>query len=197
MFQEPELPISSLPRGASMNGRRAASGRAHQRLGLWLGSVALFFLCSVAVLVGSCMISQTRLVLKRASPDGAWIAAVRSYPEFDPPNQRISLRREDGPTQMVRQLGHDTQWCDQIAWSGNGSRVGFVINDSFLYLYSIPGADDLGRVRLLPEADLGRLVARRVVLSSDGTSASYKVCVENRALCFGRRRVSLNLGKNQ
>ncbi len=157
----------------------------------------MFVLWSVAILVGSCMISQTRLVLKRASPDGAWIAAVHSYPEFDPPNQRISLRREDGPTRMVRQLGHDTQWCDQIAWSGNGSRVGFVINDSYLYPYSIPGAEYLGRLRLLPEADLGRLVARRVVLSSDGTSASYEVCVENRALCFGRRRVPLTMGSLQ
>ncbi|HEX9941823.1 MAG TPA: hypothetical protein VGG03_07390 [Thermoanaerobaculia bacterium] len=76
------------------------------------------------------------VVLRVASPDGTRTAEVRSRWSIDPPAQSLWLQssRADEPRRIAT-LGEDTDWCDQILWSRDGSRVAFLIRGVRLDFY--------------------------------------------------------------
>ena len=152
---------------------------------LWLGGLGLLALWSVLLLVAGWMLGQSRVVCRIASPDGSSEAIVRAHPSIDPPAQSLWLGCRGEPTKRLARLAEDLEWCDEIAWSEDGGRVGFLIGGARLDLYAAPEGRFLGSTRLLPAGvDPGTREARRVVFSSDGQSVTFANCVRGQARCY-------------
>ena len=69
------------------------------------------------------------------SPDGRYRAVVRSHPTIDGPNESLWIYEQTGDRARTRvtALGEDTQWCEEIIWEPDSSRVFFRLNDQKAY----------------------------------------------------------------
>lgn len=73
-----------------------------------------------------------RMPLSVPSPDGRAVAFVRNHVTIDPPDQSVWLAEGDGEPKRIRRLGGDSDWCNTIVWSADGSTVAFLIQDARL-----------------------------------------------------------------
>lgn len=152
---------------------------------LWLGGLGLLALWSVLLLVAGWMLGQSRVVCRMVSPDGSSEASVRAHPSLDPPAQSLWLGRRGEPMKRLARLAEDQEWCDEIVWTEDGERVGFLISGARLDLYAAPEGRFLGSSHLLPAGvDPGTREARRLAFSSDGHSVSFANCVRGQARCY-------------
>lgn len=135
-------------------------------------------------LFGACSAKQLgipRVPVKAPSPDGSYVAAVRNHLSFDPPNQSLWLRRDGGGWVRLARLGEDTHWCNAIAWSGDSTRVAFLIQDASAMVFESATRRLLGSVQLVEvDAYPTRRAVRRLELSPNGDSLSVTVCDRRR-----------------
>lgn len=135
------------------------------------------------MLVAACNAEQLglpRYALIAGSPDGAARAFVRNHPGIDPPTQSIWIAEGDAETRLAR-LGPDSDWCNTVVWSADGSTVAFLIQDARLIT-----ADRASR-RIVSEKWLtewkGEYPPYRAVvgltLSPDGREARYTDCARS------------------
>jgi hypothetical protein len=125
------------------------------------------------------------VVLDLPSPDGKRIAEVYSRWSIDPPAQSLWLRSsgESEPKKLAT-LAQDVDWCNEIVWSPDSSRVGFLIRGARLDVY------DAGKGRLLesitlvePDGYPGSREARAVRFLKDGTGVQFRECVRGGNRC--------------
>jgi Tol biopolymer transport system component len=139
------------------------------------------------------LLGARREVMGMLSPDGRTVAFVREEASLDPPNQSLWIGPAAGRSPIrVGRLAEDQDWCDQIVWSADGRRVGFVVRGVRLDLYDVAGRRPAGSVPLLaPDGYPGSREARRVSLSPDGATVRFDECARGRALCYGERVVAI------
>lgn len=135
-----------------------------------------------------------RVAAAVVSPDGRLRAEVRNHPSIDPPRQSLWLvETETGRRHRLARLGEDTHWCQSISWSGDGSKVAFVLQDAYVALYDAASHQKLSEVWLV-END-AYPTTREIVdlrLNSDGWQAEYRTCLRrNRRLCSEPRTALL------
>jgi len=132
------------------------------------------------------------VVLRAASPVGNGEALVIERASIDPPTQILVLEPPDHRTRLILQhLGSDSEWCNEIAWAADGSRVAFLVKNRRLVVYD-SGGNPLADLPLLGAAGEERLQARNLTLSADGRRADYDVCTDrDREHCPERRSLSL------
>jgi hypothetical protein len=111
------------------------------------GLTLCFLFAAFAVL--HCGYSQARL--KAMSPNGDLIAEVRSHWTLDPPAQSLWITK-GGKAERLARLGEDSEWCNEIVWSPDSSKVAFVISGKRLDVYD-PQSLSLIRRAPLMEAD--------------------------------------------
>lgn len=139
------------------------------------------------VLVANVAFRQGRrqIVFRVLSPGGLHAAEVRSHWSVDPPAQSLWLAPAAArPPRRVAVLGEDTDWCDEIVWSPDGSRVAFLIRGVRIEVYDAETARLTARVPLV-EADgyPGSREARALKLLAGGTGVEYRECVRGRQEC--------------
>lgn len=112
------------------------------------------------------------------SPDGRLRAEVRNHPSIDPPKQSLWLvETETDRRYRLARLGEDTGWCQSISWSGDSSKVAFVLQDAYLALYDAASHQRLAEVWLVENNAYP--TSREIVdlrLNSDGSQAEYRTC---------------------
>jgi hypothetical protein len=133
-----------------------------------LAALALFawtaMIASAAAFYG-----RHQVVRRVASPDGGRIAEVRSRWSIDPPAQSLWLRTGGQEPRRIASLGGDTDWCDQILWSPDGSRVGFLIRGVRLDVYDAASGARAASLPLIePDGYPGSREARFVRFLDDG-----------------------------
>lgn len=151
-----------------------------------------FLLWSAVVLVVGWAWGQSRLVTSAASPDGEWVAFVRAHASIDPPNESLWLGPSGGPHVKLARLAEDQDWCDEIVWNGDGSRVGFLVRGARLDVYRVPDGRFLGSTELVAtDGYPGFHEAREVRFTPDGDAVRFTFCVRGQAPCLGEREVEL------
>lgn len=134
-----------------------------------------------------------KVVSHAVSPDGRRVAEVRSHWSLDPPSQSLWLAPSpaERPRRIAR-LGGDTDWCDEIAWSPDGSRVAFLIRGAFLDVYNAADGRRLVRHNLVElDGYPGSREARHVKLLAGGVF-EFEDCRRESSDC--RRKRSSGLG---
>ena len=156
-------------------------GRPRTSTSLGFSLPVLHVLLAAVVFVGCSEreLGLPRIQIEQASPDGNRVAYVRNHPSIDPPSQSLWVRSEKGRTKVLR-LAEDVAWCDTIVWSGDGSRVGFLVQNAWLVVADGATGELLWKGWLVDEE------ARRpyppnekiteLTLSDDGFEASFERC---------------------
>jgi len=135
-------------------------------------------LISTVIACDRAQLGLPRVPVESASPDGSRVAFVRNRPSIDPPAQSLWLRAADGTATELLRLGEDSEWCHIIVWSGDGTRVAFLVQDARLLVV------DAQRARIVLEKWLvdppggyppDRIV-RDLALSEDGREATFRTC---------------------
>ncbi|HEV2844412.1 MAG TPA: hypothetical protein VG477_06180 [Thermoanaerobaculia bacterium] len=119
------------------------------------------------------------------SPDGRRTAEVHSHLSINPPAQSLWLRlsRESEP-RILNHLEHDTDWCNEIIWSPDSSRVGFLIRGVRLDVYDAAKGDLLESMPLIePDGYPGTREARSVRFLEDGSGVQFRECVRGGNRC--------------
>jgi hypothetical protein len=132
-------------------------------------------LATLALLVWTAVIASAavfygrhQVVRRVASPDRGRIAEVRSSWSLDPPAQSLWLWTGRQEPRQIASLGGDTDWCDQILWSPDGSRVGFLIRGIRLDVYDATSGARAASLPLIePDGYPGSREARFVRLLDD------------------------------
>ena len=152
-------------------------------------------LAALALLVWTAMIASAaafygrhQVVRRVASPDGRRIAEVRSGWSLDPPAQSLWLRTGGQEPRRIASLGGDTDWCDQILWTPDGSRVGFLIRGIRLDVYdAASGARAASLPLIQPDGYPGSREARFVRLL-DG-AVEFRDCGRKDGRCGPPSRI--------
>ncbi len=125
------------------------------------------------------------VVLDLSSPDGQRIAEVHSRWSIDPPAQSLWLRpsREEKPRKLAN-LERDVDWCNEIIWSPDSSRVGFLIRGARLDVYDAGKGDMLESIiPVEPDGYPGSREARAVRFLEDGTGVQFRECMRGGNRC--------------
>ena len=151
-------------------------------------SVAFPLLILSSLAVTSCNQDQLglpRVPLSVNAPTGGAVAFVRNHPSIDPPAQSIWLE-QDGKATRIKTLGPDSDWCNRIVWSADGSTVAYLVQDARLITV------DRASRRIVTEKWLtewrGDYPPLRAVtdvsLSADGREVRFTECARPRAYGF-------------
>ena len=152
----------------------------------------LVVLSGLLVCSGCTLEDRPRIDLETPSPDGAMTAFVKNHYTIDGPDQSIWLRYGDGSTKMLRRLSADQDWCGIIVWSGDGSRVGFLIQDARLLIYDAAAAEVTIDTWLVPQDGYPPTYrVRTLELSADGREVTFRSCRRRGGDCSDR---SVDLG---
>jgi hypothetical protein len=143
-------------------------------------ALSLTLVLAAAVLAGCGAVP-----LEAPSPDGKRIAEVHSRFSIDPPAQSLWLRfsRESKPVKLAT-LTQDVDWCNEIIWSPDSSRVGFLIRGSRLDIYNAKNGRLLEKIVLVePGGYPGSREARSVRFLKDGAGVQFRECVRGGNRC--------------
>lgn len=154
--------------------------------------VALVAWTSLA-LFGGWTACVRRPELRTVSPDGERVAFVRSSFAIDPPAQSLWIGdAEGGEAVRVARLAEDQEWCDEIFWSPDGQRVGFLITGLRVQVYDAESSRLIDE-QILVEADgyPGSLEARLVSFTPDGKGLRFRECHRTLETCSEERRLPL------
>jgi hypothetical protein len=149
---------------------------------------------AVFVLIALVVIAAAYLAGKRsgavqdvlsAAPAGTGrIAFIRKQPCTGGWCESIWLGKTKDSAVQVASLAADTEHCDEIAWAGDGFRVGFVINGYQLRIFDPDTRTQVGQVNLLdPDGTPSSRVARGVTFSQNGAAVTFDDCPRGHSGC--------------
>jgi hypothetical protein len=125
--------------------------------------------------------SRRRVTARMYSPDKSRMAVALEAPCADGLCQELRLGASEDTSAVVASLTNRS--CGEIAWTPDGTRVGFVIDGSELSIYDARTSKLAGTVRLLTsEATLTRF-ARGVTFSENGRAATFDDCPRTHSGC--------------
>ena len=136
------------------------------------------YLASAALACEAAQFGLPPVPLRVPSPDGRVIAFVRNHPNADPPDQSLWLQTSNGAAAQVARLAPDAEWCNLIVWSGDSTRVAFLVSDAIVYAYDGQSQAKVfsGFVGRRSWDVPPRYTLRDLALSSDGTSVTFREC---------------------
>ena len=84
----------------------------------------------------------------------------------------------------VAELLPGSEHCDEIAWAGDGYRVGFVINGYQLRIFDGMARKPINQVNLIdPDGTPTTHIVRGVTFSQNGAAVTFDDCPRGRSGC--------------
>jgi hypothetical protein len=143
-------------------------------LGIALGAAA-------GLLLRTPEVPSRRTAARASSPDRSRIALAYEQRCAAGWCQALLIGASEESATEVTTLSN--QSCDEIAWTPDGSRVGFLIDGVQLWLYDAKALKPIGPVNLFtPEAIQSR-VARGVTFSENGRAVTFDDCPRGHSGC--------------
>ena len=148
------------------------------------------------VVLAAAVLVAAGLLVQRRSDEHTWEAVAASAPG----NTRIAFARARncaagacqtlwiGSTRetasLVSTLASASERVDEIAWTADGKRVGFLINGYQLRLYNAETLAPAGQFSLItPDGNPSSRIARGVTFSENGRAVTFDDCPRNRSGC--------------
>lgn len=163
----------------SVEGTVPASRRPHTRS---LKSVGTLVLVLAAAACADRPASQR--VVSEAAPDAAHVAVVRLIPCGSGWCESLWVGANEESATRLATLPSGQERCNEIAWSRDGKRVGFLINGHQLRLYDAQSHAPAGLVDLVPaDATPTTRIARGITFSDNGAAITFDDCPRDRSGC--------------
>jgi hypothetical protein len=135
----------------------------------------------VAFLAGRA--TSTRAVLDEAAPSGGRLAYVVEESCGGGRCQSLWIGRSRDDGEKVATL-REAEYCDEIAWSPDASRVGFLVNGHQFRLYNPASLAPAGQLSLVaPEGTPTARIARGVTFSENGRAVTFDDCPRTHSGC--------------
>jgi hypothetical protein len=118
-----------------------------------------------------------------ASPDGARVATAfeRSCEQIVCGELRMGVPDQDAAAQVFDT--YRDSFCDEIVWTPDGTRVGFLMTGQQLVLYDAKTLKHVGNVRLLTQEAAASRRARGVTFSENGRAVTFDDCPRAHSGC--------------
>ncbi len=137
---------------------------------------------SVQMIVGRGSTSEGRRTIVRAkSPDSAQVAFVQE--RLCPEGVCRSLHLGPSESEATELGSIATASADEVAWTPDGTKVGFLINGSGFVLYDPIKKERLGTVRLLTDEASQSRLARGVTFCVNGRALTFDDCPRAHSGC--------------
>jgi hypothetical protein len=146
--------------------------------GMAIGAVAMWWF---AVLTSS---SRFHRAARAASPDGSRVAVAfeRQCDQLVCGELRVGLATAETSAKAMIDTYRDSS-CDEIVWTPDGRRIGFLMTGQQLVLYDAQTLKHLGNVRLLTQEAAATRRARGVTFSENGRAVTFDDCPRSHSGC--------------
>jgi hypothetical protein len=122
-----------------------------------------------------------RTAVRAPSPDKSLVAFVRERACAEGLCRSLHLGTSE---QNAKELGPvATATADEIVWTPDGLRVGFVLNGAGLVIYDAKKQERVGTVRLMSDEASQSRLARGVTFSENGRAATFDDCPRAHSGC--------------
>lgn len=126
---------------------------------------------------------QTYTLASRTAPGGSYIAEVRLARCGSGWCETLWAGPVDRAP-LLATLPSGVERCDEIAWSPDGTRVGFLISGHQLRLYDARTQAPAGQLDLVPaDGPPTTRIARGVTFSENGKAVTFDDCPRERSGC--------------
>lgn len=159
----------------------SAAGPARARVMPMLlrGALAAVLVCSAC---GGA--AGTYELWSERAPDGRTLALVRVIPCGSGWCESLWIGTSAVDATRIVTLPRGDERCDEIAWSRDGRRVGFLINGYQLRLYDSQSHAPAGLLDLLPaDGTPTSRIARGITFSDNGAAITFDDCPRDRSGC--------------
>ena len=146
--------------------------------GMAVGAVAMFLLA--ARLTSSAPFHRAA---RAASPDGSRVAIAfeRECDQLVCGELRIGPATGEASAKPIDTYRDSS--CDEIAWTPDGKRIGFLMTGQQLVIYDAQTLKHLGNVRLLTQEAAATRRARGVTFSENGRAVTFDDCPRGHSGC--------------
>jgi hypothetical protein len=146
--------------------------------GVAIGAIGMFVL---GVRLGAP--PQFQRAARAASPDGARVAAAFERPcdRIVCGELRVGAGKNEADASTIDTYRDST--CDEIAWTPDGKRIGFLMTGQQLVLYDAQTLKHVGNVRLLTQDAAATRRARGVTFSENGRAVTFDDCPRSHSGC--------------
>jgi hypothetical protein len=126
-----------------------------------------------------------RVTAQSLSPDKSLVALATTAPCASADDWCTELRvgASDAASAVVARYTDPSATCDEVVWTPDGKRVGFVIRGYELRLFDPQSRTEIGTVRLVTEDAAQTRRARGVTFSENGRAVTFDDCPRAHSGC--------------
>jgi hypothetical protein len=149
-------------------------------VGMAIGAVAMSWYWLSARLTSS----PFHRAARAASPDGSRVAIAfeRECDQLVCGELRVGLATDETSAKAMIDTYRDST-CDEIVWTPDGKRIGFLMTGQQLVIYDAQTLKHLGNVRLLTQEAAATRRARGVTFSENGRAVTFDDCPRGHSGC--------------
>lgn len=130
------------------------------------------------------LLGSRHILYSLKSPSGDAIALVMRSGCEDGFCESLWLGPTERNARRVEVLAADSETSDDIAWTPDGGRVGFLVNGYQLRVFDAHTGRNLGAVNLLePDGYPSSRIARGVTFSNNGAAVTFDDCPRDHSGC--------------
>lgn len=156
---------------------------ASQRGGRLIAAALAAVVVGITAFSAGWMMGARRTLYSAPSPDGQMVASVTEARCAQVRCQALKIGARGGSSTIVETLTGDEQ-VSEVAWTPDGSRVGFVVNGYQLRLFDAHTGHNLGAVSLVePDGFPPSRIARGVTFSTNGAAVTFDDCPREHSGC--------------
>jgi hypothetical protein len=123
-------------------------------------------------------------VVFSTAPGKARVALVRDRNCETGPCQSLWIGASRESATQVATLAAGDERCDEIAWTPDGTRVGFLVNGYQLRVHDAQTLTPAGTISLIePDGNPTTRIARGVTFSENGRAVTFDDCPRGRSGC--------------
>jgi hypothetical protein len=139
---------------------------------------------ALAIATVACRQAASHLVLSETAPDAGRVALVRLIPCGSGWCESLWIGTNLDSATRLATLPQGEERCDDIAWTRDSKRVGFLVNGYQLRLYDAQSHAPAGLADLVPaDARPTTRIARGITFSDNGAAVTFDDCPRERSGC--------------
>ena len=160
------------------------AARAGQRAGKAVAAAIAAFVVAATAFATGWLVGGRRTLVTSTSPSRDGVAYIFEARCAAGTCQSLHIGPNGREARTVETLKGDSERADQIAWTPDGGRVGFLVNGYQLRIFDAHTGGTLGAVNLIePDGSPSSRVARGVTFSGNGAAVTFDDCPRTRSGC--------------